>query len=276
MTEIKPTIKDGLFTPFTALGFLFQHLSLIRFFLIPFAVNIVIFGLGTWAFIHYYNDLLHTLVSDPTVWYQYILYYLTAIALGLVFAAAMIFGFTAVGNIIASPFNDLLSEKTEELRTGKKVDEKLSLKLVAKDAKDAVLNEIKKISVFLMVQILLLLINFLPLVGNVLYLVLSPLSVIYFLVYEYLDFTMSRKRMAFGDKWRLIKENKWAGFGMGLAFFFTTVVPFINFFVMPVAVIGATLLYVRMKEGPVEPLPPDEGQDIPSVDEMVDDVLSNS
>ena len=273
---MKPTLKDGLATPFRAISFLFSNLKLVRYFLIPLSINIVIFGLGTWAFFHYFGELLNALFNTPEVWYQYIIYYFAATVLGLLFAVALVFGFTAVGNLIASPFNDVLSERTEEIRTGKNIDEPFSFKVLMGDAQTAVGNELRKIGLLILIQVTLLIINFVPIVGTVIYAICSPLSVIFFLAYEYMDFSLSRKRLRFGEKWRLIFDHKGACFGMGATFFFTTVIPFVNFFVMPVAVISATLLYVQIQEGPSDILPPDDDLEPPSIDEVVDDVLSNT
>lgn len=268
---MKPSLAYGLGTPFRAIGFIFSNLGLSRYFLIPLSINILIFGAGTWAFIHYYSDLLGVLVSNPEVWYQYILYYAVAVALGLLFALFLVFGFTIVGNLIASPFLDVLSERTEERLTDKKIDEPFSFKVLAGDVKAAVGNELKKIGIFILIQVILLLCNFIPVIGNIIYAVGSPIFVIYFLAFEYLDFTLSRKRMAFGEKWNFMKQNKGACMGMGASFFFTTIVPFVNFFVMPVAVIGATLLYHRIIGGPEEPKIEES-----TVNEVIDDVLSNT
>lgn len=268
---MKSSLVYGLGTPFRAVGFLLSNLGLSRYFIIPFGINILIFGTGTWAFIHYYSDLLHALISNPDVWYQYILYYAVAVVLGLVFALLIVFGFTIIGNLIASPFLDVLSEKTEEKRSGKKIEEPFSFKVLVGDAKAAVGNEIKKIGILILIQVILLLFNFIPVIGNIIYVIASPVFVTYFLAFEYLDFTMSRKRMPFGEKWNILKQNKSACMGMGASFFFTTIVPFINFFVMPIAVIGATLLYHQIVEGSNEPRIDDS-----KVNEVVDDVLSHT
>lgn len=273
---MNPTFKDGLATPFRALNFLLSNLRLVRYFLFPFAINVVVFGLGTWAFLHYFGDLLHSLVSSPEVWYQYILYYFAAVVLALLFAVVLVFGFTAVGNLVASPFNDVLSERTEEIRSGQRNEEPFSMKVLVGDAQMAVGNELRKIGLLILIQVGLLLINLVPVVGTVIYAIGSPIAVIFFLAFEYLDFTLSRKRMKFREKWRLIMDNKSACFGMGTTFFFTTIIPFVNFFVMPLAVIGATLLFVQIRQGPTAPLLPEDELEPPPIEQVVDDVLSST
>lgn len=275
---MKPTFYDGLATPFRGIKFLLSNLSLIRYFLIPFGINVLIFGIGTWIFYAYFGDIV-AWVPTWEAWYGKILYYLVAIVFVLIYALFMAFGFTAIGSIIASPFLDVLSERTEEIRSGKKIDEPFSVKVLVKDAGAAVSNEIKKLSIFVGLQIALLLLNLLPAIGSIVYAICAPLLTIFFLAFEYLDFTLSRKRIKFGDKMKFISDNKGACMGMGAAFFFTTVVPFINFFVMPVAVIGATLLYLGIMNIEVshsQPSPADPGKTKISIDEVVDDVISNT
>lgn len=249
---MNPGIGYGFFLPLKALKFFFRNLGLSRFFLFPLLINIVIFGLGTWAFIHYFDFLAQYLISPPEAWYQYIFYYLIKAGLVLAFLAIVIFGFTMLGSIIASPFLGVLSEKVEEIASEVKIDEKLSVKLVVTDAWDAVTTEIKKLGMLIGIQLALLLLNLLPGIGTAIYVVLSPTFVVFFLAFEYLDFTLSRKRMPFKEKWRLIWKHKAPCVGMGLAFFFTTVVPFVNFFVLPAAVTSATLLYVEIAPGEPE------------------------
>jgi CysZ protein len=273
---MKPGFFDGLFIPLRALKFLGAHIGLMRYFLIPFFINILVFGLGTWTFIHYFGDLLHAFIGTPEIWWQYILYYLSATVLALLFSVVLVFGFTAVGMIIAAPFLDVLSQRTEELFLSKTIDEPFSFGVLTKDAQQAVGNELKKIGLLILVQGALLLCNFIPVIGQVAYAIGAPLCVVFFLVYEYMDFTLSRKRIPFGNKWKLIFDNKAATFGMGVAFFFTTVIPFINLFVMPVAVIGATLLFLHIKHGPEAHSQSIDELEIPDVEEMVDDVLSDS
>jgi CysZ protein len=273
---MKPSFTDGLFSPLRAIKFLFSHPSLIRFFLFPFAINLLVFGFGTWAFIHYFDAILATFVSSPELWYQYILYYLLATVLSLLFAITFVFGFTAVGNLVASPFNDLLSEKTEEIVLGRKIDEPFSLKMVMADAQTAVLNELKKIGLLILIQLTLLLTNLIPIVGSIIFAITSPIAVMFFLAYEYMDFTLSRKHLVFGEKWRIILDHKAACLGMGLGFFFTTVIPFVNFFVMPFAVIAATRLYLRIRFGLTVPTDAELDIEGPDVRDMVDEIIADS
>ena len=51
------------------------------------------------------------------------------------------FGFTVTGAIIASPFNDILSEKTEEILTGIPDEEPFIFKVFLTDAMQTVMEE---------------------------------------------------------------------------------------------------------------------------------------
>ncbi len=272
---MKPNLYDGLATPFKGIKFLLSNLPLVRYFLIPFGINILIFGIGTWIFYAYFGDLI-SWVPTWEAWYGKILYYLVSVVFILLYALFMVFGFTAIGSIIASPFLDVLSQRTEEIYLGKTIDEPFSFKILIKDSSAAVTNEIKKLSMFLALQIILLLANFIPVLGSIFYAIAAPLLTIFFLAFEYMDFTFSRKRETFGQKTRFIFKNKGACMGMGASFFFTTIIPFINFFVMPIAVIGATLLYLKIVNDQITPPSSLSEGRTASIDEIVDHVISNS
>ena len=270
----KPGLSDGLRVLLRAAKFLLSHFGLVKYFLIPFAINVVIFGIGTYTFFEYYSEMLNAFVPSSEGWWA-LVYYPVAAILVLLFAIIMVFSFTVIGNLIASPFNTMLSQRTEEIVSGIKIDEKFSLKLLLWDTKDAITTELKKIGLLILIQLALLLLWLVPVIGNIAYAIASPISVIYFLCFEYMDFAMSRKRLPYSEKWKLIGDHKGSCLGMGFTFFLTTLVPVLNFFVMPLAVIGSTLMYLWLHDGISMGVPSDQQFNPPEIEEIVNDVLSD-
>jgi CysZ protein len=111
------------------------------------------------------------------------------------------------------------------------------------DAKHALLTEVKKLSVFVVCMLLLFAINFIPGIGSMIYAVLAPLLTLFFLVIEYMAFVLMRKQLKFSQQRRYITKRPvmMAGFACGI--FCVLAIPFVQFFCIPLAVVGATLLW---------------------------------
>ena len=109
----------------------------------------------------------------------------------------MFFGFSVVGNLIAAPFNDLLSERTEEILSGALRDEPFSFSAFWRDSRQTLGVEARKMALFVLGMLLLLLLNLIPVVGTLLYALLSVLLTLFFLAVEYTGFVLSRHRFDF-------------------------------------------------------------------------------
>jgi CysZ protein len=92
-------------------------------------------------------------------------------------------------------------------------------------------------------MLLLLLLNLIPGFGPLLYAVLAPLFTLFFLVIEYLGFVLVRKQVGFSRQQRYVlgRPLLMAGFGCGV--FILLAIPLVQFFCIPLAVSGATLLW---------------------------------
>jgi CysZ protein len=152
------------------------------------------------------------------------------------------FGFTVTGAIISSPFNDILSEKTEELLTGIPNEEPFVFKVFLRDSLHTVLDESGKIIIFVVLMVLLLPLNLVP-GGTLPYSVLSILLTIFFLVVEYTGYVFSRKHLTFQDQRHFIFSRKFTMLGFGTGVMGVLAVPFLQFFCIPLGVVGATQLW---------------------------------
>jgi CysZ protein len=230
---------DSFTYPFKAIKFLIMNKTLWKYIAIPVFLNIVVVGgLGTWSFFLLKGWLFGLFAG----WWMILAYILiTIVGIALFAFTAVTFMFLA--NIINAPFNDLLSEKTEEILSNRKIDEKFSLKVLAKDLKRTVIEEIKKLFVFGGGQLLLLLLNLIPVIGSIAYVILSFIFTVFLLSYEYVDYPMSRKRIEFKNKLALIKKNWQKVFGFGLAVFVLLFIPLVNLVFIPLCVVGGTRLY---------------------------------
>lgn len=233
----------GFSYPLRAAKFLAKRPSLLKYLAIPFFINVLVFSLSVYFGLDMFEGLLETYAPSTEVWYGVILYYLAWTVALLLTTVVVFFSFTVIGNLIASPFNELLSERTECLKVGALPDERFSVGRFWGEAKNALLVEVKKLAVFVIGMLLLLAINLIPGIGSAIYAVLAPLFTLLFLVVEYMAFVLMRKQLSFAEQRRYVSKRPIMMLGFGCGIFCLLAIPFLQFFCIPLAVVGATLLW---------------------------------
>jgi CysZ protein len=233
----------GFSYPLRALRFFRQHPSLLRYVAIPFAINLLVFSLIVYFGFDWFDWVLTHYAFSTDVWYGLILYYLAWVVTLMLTLVIVFFSFTMIGNLIASPFNELLSERTELLLQETTETQEGSIALFFKEAKYAFFYEIRKMLFFLFCMAMLLLLNFIPLVGAMTYAVLVPLFALFFLGVEYMAFVTMRKHYSFSQLRRYLFKRPLLMAGFSCSVFVLLAIPFVQFFCIPLAVVGATLLW---------------------------------
>lgn len=240
----------GFFYPFRGLRLLSRYPALLKYIVIPFLINLIIFSSAVYFGLGFFSRTVVQYIPQGEAWYWVILYYAAWILAVLVTAVLVFFLFTIVGNLIASPFNDLLSERAEEYLLGNRSETVFSWKGFFRDARSTVVNELKKISIFLVGMVLLLLLNLIPVLGQLIYSVAAILFTLFFLVVEYLGYVFSRKNYPFSEQRRYIWRRKFLTLGFGTGVLCILAVPFLQFLCLPLAVLGATLLWCESSQTP--------------------------
>lgn len=237
--------------PLTGVTYFINGLSLIntrgirRYALIPLLINILLFSAGLWfAFVQFETFIAWALSSLPgwLSWLEWIMWPLFALTFyGLVF-----FGFSIIANIIAAPFSGPLAAAVERYITGNQNIR--TNKTFIQEVKDSIGNELIKLkySLYLMIPLafLSLLSLAFPLISPVVA-VLWMIYAIWVLTLEYADFPMANHGMAFKHIKDKLAEKRLLSLGFGSMVMLATLIPFINFLVMPIAVAGATKMYVK-------------------------------
>ena len=233
----------GFSYPLRAIKFFRQKPGLLKYLLIPFFINLLVFTLTVYFGLDLFQRMLEAYAPSTEVWYGTLLYYLSWMVASLLTTVIVFFSFTVIGNLIASPFNELLSERTEVLISGVPSGEPFSLKLFWNDSKYAVVLEIKKMAVFVTCMVLLFGINFIPGIGTLIYAVLAPAFTLFFLAVEYMAFVLMRKQLSFSEQRRYIFKHPILMLGYACGVFCMLAIPFVQLFCIPLAVVGATLLW---------------------------------
>lgn len=239
----------GFFTAFRGGRLFLRHPRLLKLVAIPFLINVVTFSLAVYFGLRFFNDFVLELLPQGEAWYWVVLYYTVWLAAGLLTLVLVFFCFTVVGNLIASPFNELLSERVESLLLTDVEQKPFSLREFWGDILRVWLVELKKMSLFIVAMLILLLLNLLPVIGNLLYGVLSILLTLFFLSWEYLAFVHERKSHGFRLQRRYLFDHKLLVLGFASGVLVMLAIPFLQLFCIPVAVSGATLLWCEEQVG---------------------------
>lgn len=242
------TFSRGFASPFLAARFLAKHRQLIKYIVIPFSINLIIFSIAIYFGLDLFDSIVAQYIPQGQAWYWSLLNYFLWVVAVFLTAILVFFSFAIAGNLIASPFNDILSEKTEEILTKKQNDEPFVFAVFLRDAQRTLLDESKKIAVFVIGMILLLLLNLIPVLGSLLFPILSTLFTIFFLVVEYTGYIFSRKRLSFKEQRQFIFAHKLPFLGFGSGILTILLIPFFQFLCIPLGVIGAMQLYDELKK----------------------------
>jgi len=212
-----------------------------RFVLIPFIINLGLFYLAAILL----NEQVNRWLEEIPNWLSFLQWLLWPL-----FAITMFYTFTIFANLIAAPFNSLLSAKIEAMLTGRKPEDINSdnfFRLMTRTT----MSEAKKILYafkwFLLLIIVTIVITFIPVVNITIPFIWAVFAA-WFFALEYNDYPLANRGHFFEDVKTYNRKNRMRSLGLGTAVFIMTSIPVVNFFAMPVAVAGATKLTTRIDE----------------------------
>ncbi len=234
------------------MNYFFQGFSLIttkglkRFVLIPLFINLMLFSVAFYyLFAEIGSSILWTVNLIPDwpwlSWLKdglsYIIWPIALITILLVFA--LVFG--TLANWIAAPFNGILAEKVEQHLTGQPITE-TGLMEIIQDIPRTLGRELAKLGYYLPRAIGFLLLFFLlPLIGQVLWF----LFIAWMMAVQYCDYAFDNHKVPFKTMGKVLNSNKASSFSFGITVSLFSLIPIVNFLVMPVAVCGATAMWVE-------------------------------
>ncbi|WP_408980945.1 EI24 domain-containing protein [Pseudomonas sp. B21-035] len=67
----------------------------------------------------------------------------------------------------------------------------------------------------------------------------------YITLFQYIDYPADNHKMSWQDMLAWLREKRWQSLGFGGSVYLVLLVPFLNILMMPAAVAGATLFWVR-------------------------------
>lgn len=211
---------------------------------IPLAINIAVFAGLIWVSGEAFDNLLnHYLTGTGGVWWAMLRWVLWAL-----FSAAVVlisfFTFTLAANLIGSPFNEALSAAVAGQLAQQPRETTESWAAILAAFPQAIGQEVVKWLYFarwLLPALLLFLVPGLQLLAPFVWAWLAA----WFLALEYLEYPASNDRLTFAVLRRHVRPHRPYLWGFGGTVFALALIPGLNLILMPVAVAGATVLWVQ-------------------------------
>ena len=226
-------------------SYFFKGFSLIRqkgvrrFVFIPLAINLILFSV---AFYYVYLEL-NTFMQSIMAWLPNWLDWLSVILWPLAVLTVLVmfsFIFSTVANWLAAPFNGLLSEKIEAALSGNEAP-KGSMFDIVKDVPRTLNREWQKLSYYLPRAIgFFIILCVLPIVGQIIWF----LFIAWMMAIQYKDYPFDNHKVPFNQMKDILKQNKRVSYSFGITVAAFSMIPIVNLVVMPVAICGATALWV--------------------------------
>lgn len=211
-----------------------------RYVIMPLLINILLFGGLLWFGYAQFAPLVESVMSYVPGFLDF-LRWIIWLFVTVITAIVVFFTFTPIANIVAAPFNALMSEKIETMLTGKAPEGNSSF---VEMALSSMASQFRKLLYILLWSAGLLLVSLIPVINfaaPVLWVVFGS----WLLSLEYLDYPMGNHDISFARQKQIVAGRKGLALGFGGATMVLTTVPLLNFIVMPLATAAATLIWVE-------------------------------
>jgi len=217
-----------------------------RVVVVPLLINVAVFGVFGWAAYAWFTGWLSGFTvlqwaGDVPV-LGTVLGFFRGLIVSAVFAV-LVFMIALFSNLFAAPFNGLLAERIEAHLTGTPAPDN-SIVTLLKSIPRTLGAEIRKLIYLALMLAGIGILHLIPLVNIVAPFLLMAFGAWMFAI-EYWDYPMGNHGAVFGNVRQFARTKKPSAFGFGSVVALVSTVPILNFIVMPVAVAGATALWVE-------------------------------
>lgn len=214
----------------------------------PFILNIllyvgVIVGSWLWAV-----DAIREYLMSGNSWWATAGGWLAIILFWIVMILLLWFTFIPVATLVAAPFNDMLSEKIEAIYTGHSAGEGWDWGLMAKSVWIGVINSLRHALTATGLLILIIPLNLIPVIGSVLYTILSAVITIRYLALEFTSYSMDRRLWRYERRRSFLKTNRAHTLGIGTLSFLIMSIPLVNALMIPIGAAAGTLTFCDLAD----------------------------
>lgn len=220
-----------------------------RFILVPLLVNFLIFILLSISFYHAFSDVINTMLEWLPSWLDWLVWLAWPLA-AFLFLVTYGYSFNIITNFIAAPFFGILAEKVELHLTGKAPPEEPWAQLIPRTLQREITKLIYFITRGFLVLLLIVALFFIPGL-NILGAIIGGLWSCWCMVVQYSDYPADNHQLTFVELRRRLKEESLTSYSYGGLILLGSMVPLLNILVTPIAVAGATFMWVKkLKQTP--------------------------
>lgn len=219
------------------------------FVIVPLIINVLLFGTAFYYMFGQIDILVQDVIDWIPAWLDWLkdgiafIIWPIAIVIILLFSSLV---FTTLANWIAAPFNGLLSERIEMLITGQQPPDSGVFDII-KDIPRTLGRELHKLAWYLPRALFFLLLFFiLPVVGQVIWFLFTA----WMMAIQYCDYPFDNHKVCFKSMRRELEAQKKDSLLFGMTVTAFSMIPIVNFIVMPVAICGATAMWVEKFKEP--------------------------
>ncbi|PCI60594.1 MAG: sulfate transporter CysZ [Gammaproteobacteria bacterium] len=226
-------------------GYFFKGFALIRqkglrrFVFIPLTINLLLFSVAFYFMfmqLDHYMVLLDNWLWDGFKWLSTLLWPFLVLTVLVLFS----FLFSTFANWIAAPFNGLLAEKIEAVLTGHQLSGG-SFSDVIKDIPRTLHREWRKLRYYLPRALgFFMLMLVLPIFGQIIWFLFTA----WIMAIQYKDYPFDNHKIPFDEMRYKLQQHKGLSYSFGVSVAIFSMIPLVNLVVMPVAICGATALWV--------------------------------
>ncbi|WP_165667184.1 sulfate transporter CysZ [Metapseudomonas otitidis] len=213
------------------------------FVLLPLTLNLVLFIALIGFAMREFGGWVDAFMPSLPDWASFLEYLIWPLFVVLV-VLLVFFSFTMIANIIAAPFNGFLAEKVEVVVRGQDDFPPFSWAELVAMVPRTIGRELRKLGYFLPRAAGLLILSFIPVVN----LVSTPLWFVFgiwMMAVQYIDYPADNHKLGWNEMLAWLREKRWQSLGFGGSVYLALLIPFVNIVMMPAAVAGATLFWVR-------------------------------
>ncbi len=210
------------------------------FVIFPIIINTVLMIGLVWAFFANITGWLDMLLPSWLEW----LYFVLIPLIFLLLLVGFYFAFTTLANFVAAPFNALLAEKVELQLTNQPLGD-TSFTGMLKDVPRMLKREWQKMMYSVPRLIAIFLLGFVPVLGQTIVPVIAFVFSAWMIAIQYCDYPFDNHKISFQRMRNALEQNKVMNYTFGSLVSLFTMIPFVNLVVMPVAVCGATAMWIN-------------------------------
>ena len=222
---------------------LIWHPKLRPYLLVPMLINLVLFVLLTLAVVKFFGTFTAQVATflpilGPLMWVAWVV-------IGIMMMFAYSYSFNFITNIIAAPFYGILSERAELLACGNCADAESFGEMLPRVLKRESIKIYYFVSRGILITLIMILLGTLPIIQLFAPMLLGLAWGAWTMTIQYVDYPADNHQTNFSDLRKTLWKKPFSSSGFGLTVLGFTLIPIVNIFVMPAAVVGGTLFWTH-------------------------------